>query len=249
MSSSLTGLILIVACLFLYMISLWRKNKILLTLRTPSKEKIDALRHRIANSMEEGAGVHIDISNSSENAVISGSAQVALQTVRTLSAQLAPADQPLQVTNNQSALTFFSREAVQNGVRQSGLENEFNPDSSVFVGYSPLTHQSGLIAQLKGEQSALHLNIGAFGAEIALQDLAFDNTEGLIAAGENPIAQAVAYGTADESFIGEELFELPEALKPHPGTDSSLVVMDLFRIGVILAILGGSIFTVFAALN
>ncbi len=246
MSSSLVGLVLIITVLFLYMICLLGKNKFLLKNQHATKQKTETLRHLIANSLEEGTAVHCDVSNPDESGAISGGTLAALRTVRAISAQLASADEPLFITNNQGALTFFNQDAIQNGMRQSGLENEFDPNASIYAGYSPLSHQSGVIALLAGEACAVHLNMGTFGPEIALQDLAFDSSEGIIAAGDNLAGQAVAYVTADESFIGEEVFEIPQAVKTNPGTDNGLLVMDLLRIGMIVAILAGSIFAILA---
>lgn len=244
MSSSLSGLLIIIIVIFFYTICLLGKNKFSLNNLFYEKRKARALRSQISNSIEEGSSVHCDISNLDESGAITGGAMVALNTTRKLSSQLSSADEPLFITNNNSTVTFFEKDAIKNGMKQSGLENEYDPNCSVYAGFSPLSHQSGMISILDGSTSAVHLNMGSFGAEIALQDLAFDSSEGIIAAGESLASQAVAYVTADEPFFGEEIFELPQMVESESGLDSSLIVMDLLRFGLILALIAGTLITI-----
>ncbi len=240
MSSSLTGLIIILGVLFIYSISLlWQKRKKYTDLFY-EKRSAQNLRQQIANSIEEGLMVHCDICNLEGTGTFSEGTLTAIQTTQKLSNQLSSADEPLIITSNDSALTFFSKDAYYQGLKNSGLANEFDPNQSVFAGYSPLSHQSGITGILEGEVSAFHLNIGAFGPEIALQDSAFDPSEGIIAAGDNLAAQAVSYVTADDVFIGEKIFELPQIIQEKPEMDSGLIAMDIFRFGIIIALVIGA---------
>lgn len=244
MSSSLSGLIIIIVTIFFYTICLLGKNKFSFNNLYYEKRKAKSLRSQISNSVEEGTSVHCDISNSDESGAITGGTLMALETTRKLSNQLSSSDEPLFITNNNGIVTFFEKDALKNGMKQSGLENEYDPNCSVYAGFSPLSHQSGMISILDGATSAVHLNMGSFGAEIALQDLAFDSSEGIITAGESLTSQAVAYVTADEPFFGEEIFELPQAIESKSGLDSSLIVMDLLRFGLILGLVTGTLITI-----
>lgn len=243
MSSSLTGLFIILGVLVIYSISLVCQKGKKYTDLFYEKKSAKNLRYQIANSIEEGAMVHCDICNLEGAGFFSEGTLTALHTTQKLSNQLSSADEPLLLTSNDSALTFFGKEAINQGLKKSGLENEFDPNQSIFAGYSPLSHQAGIIGILDGEASAFHLNIGAFGPEIALQDSAFDSSEGIIAAGDNLAAQAVSYVTADDVFIGEEIFELPQVIQEKPEMDSGLIAMDIIRFGIIIALISGAVLT------
>ena len=242
MNSSMLGLVIIILTLILYAICLLFKNKIHLTPLFLSTKRAGKLRTRLTESYETGSPVHLDTFNADETQIISPAVLSGLSATEILSNRFSAADEPLLVTENSGAIHAFSRDAMLNGLRKAGLDNESQPASVEFAGFGNLSHQSAMLAQLADVNAAFHLIIGSSGSEIALQDLMFDDDASFIIAGDNLNGQATGLAVADDVFIGEQTYELPSLLSTDDRQkDIGLLVTDLLRYGLIFAILGGTL--------
>lgn len=241
MGISMVGTGIIFIALLLCWFSLFLVNRKELFNRFYFRKKDRDLRLLMSNSLEESTPIHLDIGGTGGSEMISASAITAMRLTEVVSAQMAYSDEPWKITCNSGSATVFEKETVRKGLDIADYGNEFDSETAVFCGYSPLSHQTGMIALMDETPTALHLNIGAFGAEIALQDLAFKGDESVYIAGENPVSQAVGFVTADEIYIGEQVFELPDSISEEAKTDFRLLSMDLLRFGAIAAIVIGVI--------
>jgi hypothetical protein len=83
--------------------------------------------------------------------------------------------------------------------------------------------------------------IGNFGPEAGLLTEAAERQNAVvIAASESLIAQAVLYATSPETLIGEELFAAGAYVQAGSIHSASLLVQDILRWFIIIALLGGA---------
>ncbi len=240
MNSTLPGLVVILLTLILYALCLLLKNWILFTPTFLKTTRVQKLRAQLTRSYEESTPIHLDLYTADDNQLVSPAVLSGLMTAENLSNQLAAADEGLLVTDNAGPLHAFSTDAVKNGLRAADLDQELQDRSPSFAGFDGLSHQASMLGQLDKSTFGLHLNVGSAGAELALQDLMFSNDELILTAGDNLLGQATGLATADEVFVGEQLYELPTATASGAvENDISLIVMDVLRFGVLIAIAAG----------
>lgn len=67
----------------------------------------------------------------------------------------------------------------------------------------------------------------------------------VIAASDSLPAQAVLYATTQEPLIGEELFAAGAYTQAGPGHAASLLVQDILRWFIVLALIGGALLKTF----
>jgi hypothetical protein len=91
--------------------------------------------------------------------------------------------------------------------------------------------------------------LGDFGAESALmvESAERENTS-VIAASDNLSAQSVFYATSQDPLIGEELFAAGAYVGAGAAHEASLIVQDILRWLVIVAILIGSLLKLVGAI-
>lgn len=239
MQTSVTGIVIIVIILLIYALCILIKDRLHPRNLFYQRAKDRWLRGQIADSLEECDPIHMDIGSYGNSDMAGISALTAMQTAQTVSGQMAFSDGPWLITCSSGAVSYFERDAIKQGLDMVDYGNEFDPDCTIYAGFSPVSHQAGMIGILDRSSAALHLDIGAFGAETALQDLAFDTQEGICIAGENLMSQAAGILTADEVYVGEQLFELPKSLDRESEADAGLMTMDILRFALGFALVAG----------
>jgi len=96
------------------------------------------------------------------------------------------------------------------------------------------------------EQLSTNILIGHYAGEIALINDAGSRKGVLTIAGTDDVAgQAIAFATADEPLIGEELFAGSAYLTPDPLHNASLLAEDVMRWLVVVGILLGIVINIF----
>jgi hypothetical protein len=93
----------------------------------------------------------------------------------------------------------------------------------------------------KNENVSANIMIGHFGPEAGLLTEASDRENVVsIGASDELSGQAVLFANTNEALIGEELFATGAYLGSGPSHTASLIVQDILRWIVILALLGGA---------
>lgn len=229
MLTSYTGLIILGAAVIICAACSLFSGKARLHFTPGRAEKKQWLKERIADSLEECAPIHLNVGTASDSDLSNAAVLTAAEAGKTVSAQMAFADEPWLISSSSAAAGYFEKDAVKTGLDNADYGSDFDEDCTVYTGFSPVFHQAASDASLSNTPAALHLNIGSFGSTAALQDMGYDCSEGILTAGDDLSVQAVGLLTADRVFVGEESFELPLALKNEERTSPELLAMDVFR--------------------
>ncbi|MFN3492697.1 MAG: DUF6754 domain-containing protein, partial [Anaerolineales bacterium] len=91
------------------------------------------------------------------------------------------------------------------------------------------------------ENVSTNIMIGHFGPEVGLlADSSDRDYAALIGASDNLAGQSVLYASTQDAFIGEELFAAGAYLGAGASHSASLMVQDILRWLIIIALLGGA---------
>lgn len=234
----LTGVLL---CLICYLLRYkWQPKK-----RYYDRDKDIQLRRRISESLETSLPIHLDVASSLEGDLAGGSALAAISAAVVVSPQMAFADEPWIVSCGTGTLSCFERDAVKTGLATVDYGNDLAADNTDFSGFSPISHAIASLCSLNGARTTLHLNIGAFGPGIILQDMVFPANEGICVVSDDLLSQASGVLCSDELYIGEQSFEIPQVLNQQYHKAVSLIAMDILRL---IFILSASVYSLFKLL-
>jgi hypothetical protein len=138
-------------------------------------------------------------------------------------------------------LAVLSQDTLQAAYQSAGAEELFQPANGRLGGLTPFSYAAAAMTVTHQEQVSTDVLIGDFGSEVALiADAAERENALLIAASNDPAAQAILFASASEPLVGEELFAAPAYIGNAPSHSASLQVQDILRWLIILALLAGA---------
>lgn len=204
--------------------------------RSPQRQQLrrsgKILNATLAEALERGDAAHVDIS-AQLNETNNGTTIPALTVANLVAARSAAADNPPIFTGDDGLTTALTDRAVSAAYHATDLETSYDTTNIRFTAGNPVAHQGTLLTALDETHEPMHLSIGSAGPEIALQDLAFEQRESVLVAGSNLEAQSVALVSAEDTFIGEEVYSLPALLSSENNQDATadgaLLTMDFLR--------------------
>ncbi|MBK9925948.1 MAG: hypothetical protein IPP66_11745 [Anaerolineales bacterium] len=203
-------------------------------------EAYERLKRVVGQAVEDGTRLHISIGRGNLFTPRGGSALAGLAMLRRLSERTSLSDHPPIVSSGDASLAVLSQDTLQAGYHAAGAEDQYRFTTGRLTGLTPFAFAAGTIPIIRDENVSANVVIGDFGPEVALLAEAADREDtDLIAASDNPSAQAVLYVSSQEPLIGEELFAAGAYLGAGASHDASLQTQDVLRWLVILAIFGG----------
>ena len=125
------------------------------------------------------------------------------------------------------------------------MEQPFDINNGRLTGLTPFSYAAGVMRDIRDEGISTNVLIGNFGLEVGLLTEAADRQGAVvIAASDNLPAQAVLYAATADPIIGEELFAAGAYVQAGPLHASGLVVQDILRWLIIIALLIGAVLKV-----
>jgi hypothetical protein len=118
------------------------------------------------------------------------------------------------------------------------VDQVFEINNARLAGFTPISYVAGVMPTFRDENISTNVLIGNFGPEVGLLTEASDrNATPVIAASDSLPAQAVLYASTAEPLIGEELFAAGAYLQAGTTHAASLVVQDILRWLIIVAVI------------
>jgi len=231
--------LLVLAALLLLVFTLWRRRSPA-TLR--SINAYARLNREVGLAVENGTRLHISLGRGNLFTARGASALAGLSMLRRIAERTSVSDRPPIVTSGDASLAILSQDTLRSGYRAAGADEQYRVTTGRVTGLSPFSYAAGILPVASDENVSANVVMGEVGAESALVAEAADreNTS-LIAASDNPSAQAVFYASAQDPLIGEELFAAGAYVGAGASHEASLQVQDLLRWLLILTILGGAL--------
>lgn len=198
-------------------------------------------KRAIGLSVEDGTRLHLSLGRGGLQTAQGASALAGLGLLRYLAELTSVSDKPPLVTSGEGALSILTGDTLKSGYKAAGAEELYDPTTARLTGLSPFSYAAGAIPAIRDENVSLNFFIGHFGPEVALLTDAAERANSLIvAAADEPVAQAVLFASAGQPLIGEELFAAAAYAGAGAAHQASLQTQDVLRWLIILALLGAS---------
>jgi hypothetical protein len=229
------GFVLIFLLVMVVYFFLGRRNKSAPALRVlPAFLRLERV---IGLAVEAGRRLHISLGWGGLSGTPAGASLVGLSVLRRIAGAAYTSDRPPVATSGEPVLSILSQDAFRAADRATE-EQSFDAASGQLTGLTPFSFAAGVLPVIYDRQVSANLLIGHFGTELGLIADASERSGGLTLAGsDNLTGQAVAYATAQEPLIGEELYTSGAYIHAGPLHVASLQAHDVLRwliVGVIL---------------
>lgn len=198
------------------------------------------LRVRRAASMvvEDGTRLHVSLGSASILNPAGASALAGLALLRRLGEITSLSDRPPMATTGSGDLNLLAQDTLRTAHESVAVDQIFDMNNARLTGFTPLSYTAGVMPTIHDENISSNVLIGNFGPEVALLVEASDrNGVPVIAASDSLPAQAVLYAASSEPLIGEELFAAGAYVQAGATHSASLVVQDILRWLIIIALL------------
>ena len=203
---------------------------------------IQHLQRAVGQSVEDGTRIHIGLGKSTLLNYTSASSLVGLTALERIALLSLVSDRPPVATSGDGALSLLSQDTLKAAYRMSNSGGHYDLSMGRLAGATPFSYLAGTISVIRSEHVSTNLLIGNFGPEVGLMIEADEQQKGTnVLASDSLPAQAVMFGMAQDTLIGEELFALPAYLQAGAAHLASLRVQDVLRWVIIAVLIGGAI--------
>jgi hypothetical protein len=199
------------------------------------------IRRAASMVVEDGTRLHVSLGSESVLSPAGASALAGLTLLRKLGEITSLSDRPPVATTGNGLLNLMAQDTLRSAHRAVAVDQPFDSNNARLTGFTPLSYIAGVMPSIRDEDISANVLIGNFGPEAGLLTEAAERQNAVvIAASESLIAQAVLYATSPETLIGEELFAAGAYVQAGSIHSASLLVQDILRWLIIIALLGGA---------
>ena len=196
-----------------------------------------ALPGMLEQAAAQGQPVHL----SGGGAGLQGSdSLLALASAEALYQAARLAQGPVILTTSDSTMIPLGYEVLRRAQRARGFAGSMQAGTLRWFPDGPrsLAWAGAASALMSSEYVGANVLVGGFGPELALvAHAAARRGQPLLAASDQLDGQAVAWASADEPLIGEELYFAGAWLNPTPANQAAVVMQDILRWLLIAALL------------
>lgn len=199
------------------------------------------IRRAASLVVEDGTRLHVSLGSANLLTPSSASALAGLVLLRHLGEVTSLSDRPPVATTGSPTLNLLAQDTLRTAHESVSTDQPFDINNGRLAGLTPLSYAAGVMPAIRDEDISNNVLIGNFGPEVGLLTEAADRQQTpVIAASESLPAQAVLFAATKDPLIGEELFAAGAYVQAGPAHAASLLVQDILRWLVILALLGGA---------
>ena len=191
--------------------------------------------------VEDGTRLHFSLGNASMLAADGASALAGLVLLRRLGEITSLGDRPPVATTGNAVLNLLAQDTLRAAHDTVTHDEPYDMSNARLTGFTPFSYAAGVMASTGSENISASVLIGNFGPEVGLlAEAAGSQNATVISASDSLTAQAVLYVSSSDMLIGEELFAAGAYDQAGSAHAASLVVQDILRWLVILALLVGA---------
>jgi hypothetical protein len=236
----MTALLLLLASAFLLLVVTLLKRRSPVHLR--DIPAFTRLSRSLGLSVEDGTRMHISLGHGNLLDPRGGSALAGLAMLRVIAERTSASDKPAVASAGEAAIGLLTQDSIQAGYQAAGASDFYIPTTGRVTGLTPFGYAAGAMQIIRDEDVSANVLVGHFGPEIALLTESADReNQTMIGASDNLSGQAVLFASTQDALIGEELFAAGAYLGTGASHAASLVVQDILRWLILLALLGGAL--------
>lgn len=196
------------------------------------------IRRAASLVVEDGTRLHVSLGSGSILTPAGASALAGLFLLRRLGEITSLSDRPPVATTGSGLLNLLAQDTLRTAHDSVAVDQAFDMNNARLTGFTPLSYVAGVMPAIRDEGISSNVLIGNFGPEVGLLVEAADRQNSrVVAASDSLTAQAVLYASTNETLIGEELFAAGAYLQAGPSHAASLVVQDIMRWLIIVALI------------
>lgn len=237
---NLIGLgITIVTLVMMVAVAFWNKRQPISFRAIPAFRQIERAINLV---VEDGSRLHVSLGRGNMLTPFGAAALAGLSMLRKLGEVTAMSDNPPVATSGDGVLNLVAQDTLRTAHEAVAKDKPFDMNRGSLTGLSPFSYAAGAIPTIYDEQVSTNVLVGNYGVEVGLlTDAADREGSAVVAASDNLPAQAVLYAATPGSLVGEELFAAGAYYKAGDLHAASLLVQDILRWLIILAMLLGAI--------
>ncbi len=191
--------------------------------------------------VEDGTRLHFSLGNGNVLTFEGASALAGLALLRRLGEFTSLSDLPPVATTGSSLLNFLAQDTLRAAQDAVAVGQPFEMNNARLTGLSPFSYAAGAMPAIFDEKISTNIFVGNFGPEVGLlTDAAERQNATVVAASDSLTAQSVLYAFSSETLIGEELFAAGAYANAGSFHSASLVLQDILRWLIVIALLVGS---------
>jgi hypothetical protein len=201
----------------------------------PGMEELPGL---VGRSAETGQSLHVSAGVAGVGNAATTETWAGLTLLEQLADQAAACDTPLIVTVADATVLPVAQDIVWRAYVRNGNPGGYDPTQVRFIAPEPMAYAAGVIGLLEREPLTANVMVGSFGDEYLLMGEA-GARQGVhqIVGAADPRTLPFVYASADEAFIGEEMFAGGAYTRRLPIQIGSLLAEDWARWAIVVAIL------------
>lgn len=199
------------------------------------------IRRAVSLVVEDGTRLHVSLGHGNLQTQFGAAAFAGLSLLRRLGEITTLSDRPPIATSGNSVLAVVSQDTLRAAHEAVAVEQSFDMNNGRLTGLTPFSYVAGVMPTIRDESISTNVFIGNFGVEVGLLAEASERQNAVvIAASDNLPAQAVLYAATPDAIVAEELFASGAYVQAGRMHSASLLVQDVFRWLIIIAILVGA---------
>jgi len=203
------------------------------------------LRRAVGLAVEDGTRVHISLGSASLIDPSNSSALTALSALNRIEQLTSTSDLPPMCTSGNGGFQILSQDVLKQNTVETNRRDQLDPNLAHLSGATSFAYAIGTLDAMHESGTSTNVFLGSFGAEAGLIcDAAEENQSYTLAGSNSIVGQAVFFAMADDPLIGEEIYALPAYLGAGWAHQASLRVQDIFRLCIILLLLGSLVLKV-----
>lgn len=238
--SGLAGLgVVILAAIFMVLFAVLHRRSHFSFRFIPAFNRIQRAARLV---VEDGTRLHFSLGSGDVLTPAGASALAGLVLLRELGEISSLSDRPPVATTGSGVLNLLAQDTLHAAHNAVAVEQPFEMNNARLTGFTPFSYAAGVMPSIRDENISSNVLIGSFGPEVGLLKIeaAGRQNASVTAASDSLTGQAVLYASSPETLIGEELFAAGAYVQAGSFHAASLVLQDIFRWLIILALLAGA---------
>jgi hypothetical protein len=199
---------------------------------------MDELPGSVGRSAETGQPLHVSVGVAGVGGVATAETWAGLSLLTQMADEAAACDTPLIVTVSDATVLPIAQDILQRAYVRHGNPDAYDPTQVRFIAPNAMAYATGVMGLLERESITANVMVGVFGDEYLLMgETGARRGVRQIVGSADPQTLPFVYATADEVFVGEEMFATGAYTARHPVQIGSLLTEDWARWAVVGGIL------------
>lgn len=192
-------------------------------------------------AIETGQELHVSLGTAGIGGADTAATLAGLAVLETVTDEAAASDSPPTITVSDPTALVLAQDALRRSYTRQHNTSAYDPRSVRFAAAAPIPYAAAVMDIVAHEETAASIMIGAFGPEAALiaEESARQGVMQIVGT-SNVTTLPLVYPSADHLLVGEEMFVSGAYVGADPTRVSGVVVQDVLRWLVVLAILLGA---------